>query len=143
MSPFQIQVLDPIKLPLVSRLYKSYYPSGKAKKDELTIVGSVDGKIVSVVRFKAIEECRLLTGMLVVPDFRGKGLGHKLMEYCESHVLQAQDFCFAYSNLEAFYRQHGFVKLEANVLPNTLKILYERYSLNKSLVAMQYVPMSN
>ncbi|RSD29872.1 GNAT family N-acetyltransferase [Vibrio pectenicida] len=138
MSPFQIQVLDPIKLPLVSRLYKSYYPSGKAKKDELTIVGSFDGKIVSIVRFKAIERYRLLTGMLVVPDFRGKGLGHKLMEYCEQHVLQSGDFCFAYTELESFYQRHGFVTLGSDSLPNTLKGLFERYSQKKSLVAMQY-----
>ncbi|ANU37706.1 hypothetical protein VSVS05_02628 [Vibrio scophthalmi] len=32
MNELRIETLDPIKLPLVSRLYKAYYPSGKAKK---------------------------------------------------------------------------------------------------------------
>lgn len=138
MSPIQIEVLDPVKLPLVSRLYKSYYRSGKAKKDELTIVGSVDKQMIAVVRFKSVEENRLLTGMLVVPEFRSQGLAHQLMSYCEQHVLQSGDFCFAYSELESFYQQHGFDTLGSDSLPNTLRGLFERYSQKKSLVAMKY-----
>lgn len=138
MSPIQIEVLDPVKLPLVSRLYKSHYRSGKAKKDELTIVGSVDKQMVAVVRFKSVEENRLLTGMLVVPEFRSQGLAHQLMSYCEQHVLQSGDFCFAYSELESFYQQYGFVTLGSDFLPNTLRGLFERYSQKKSLVAMKY-----
>ena len=82
MSAMQIEQLDPMKLPLVSRLYKSFYPSGKAKKDELTLVGYMENQMAAVVRFRTIEQYRLLTGMLVVPDFRGQGLGHELMCYC-------------------------------------------------------------
>ncbi|GLT17517.1 acyltransferase [Vibrio zhanjiangensis] len=138
MTPVQFDVLDPIKLPLVSRLYKAYYPSGRAKKDELTIVGKCDQQVVAVVRFKAIEDNRLLTGMLVVPEFRHQGLGHQLISYCEKHVLQSGDFCFAYSELESFYQQHGFFTLDSDSLPNTLRGLFERYSQKKSLAAMQY-----
>lgn len=104
----QIETLDPIKLPLISRLYKAHYPSGKAKKDELTIVGSIDQQIVSLVRFRNIEQCRLLTGMLVIPEYRGAGLGHQLMGYCVRHVLSEHDFCFAYAHLQPFYAQHNF-----------------------------------
>ena len=108
MSPIQIEVLDPVKLPLVSRLYKSYYRSGKAKKDELTIVGSVDKQMVAVVRFKSVEENRLLTGMLVVPEFRSQGLAHQLMSYCEQHVLQRGDFCLPIQSWKAFISSMGF-----------------------------------
>ena len=57
MSSLHIEVLDPIKLALVSRLYKAYYPSGKAKKDELIIVGYSDNQLTSVVRF---QKCRAI-----------------------------------------------------------------------------------
>ncbi|MGD8117101.1 GNAT family N-acetyltransferase [Vibrio sp. TRT 29B02] len=140
MSPLHIEVLDPIKLPLVARLYKSYYPSGKAKKDELILAGYIDQQIVAVVRFRQIEECRLLTGMLVIPDLRAKGLGHHLMNYCEQQVLANQDYCFAYQHLESFYRQHGFKAVDLSALPNTLRNLFERYSRSKKLIPMQYVP---
>ena len=140
MSPIQIEVLDSVKLPLVSRLYKSYYRSGKAKKDELIIVGTVDKQMIAVVRFKSVEENRLLTGMLVVPEFRSQGLAHQLMSYCEQHVLQSGDFCFAYSELESFYQQHGFQIVVLSHLPNSLKNSFERYSRTKKLVPMQYLP---
>ncbi|MEX0333154.1 GNAT family N-acetyltransferase [Vibrio tubiashii] len=138
----QIETLDPIKLPLVSRLYKAHYPSGKAKKDELTIVGSIDQQIVSLVRFRNIEQYRLLTGMLVLPEHRGSGLGHQLMGYCALRVLSEHDFCFAYAHLETFYAQHNFKAIDASQLPNSLKGLFERYSLKKQLVAMKYVKPS-
>ncbi len=134
-----IETLEPIKLPLVSRLYKAHYPSGKPKSDELTLVGTIEHKTVSVVRYRTIEDYRLLTGMLVVPELRGSGLGHQLMEYCVQHVLASNDFCFAYAHLETFYTQHGFKVVDAEQLPNPLKSLFERYSRKKQLVPMQYL----
>lgn len=139
MSVLTIETLDPIKLPLVARLYKQYYPSGKAKKDELTIVGYEQANMVSVVRFRNIEEYRLLTGMLVVPEQREKGFGHQLMAHCREQVLTANDYCFAYQHLESFYAQHGFMTQQEQDLPNSLKQLFQRYSNSgKKLVAMQY-----
>ena len=139
MSVLTIETLDPIKLPLVARLYKQYYPSGKAKKDELTIVGYEQANMVAVVRFRNIEEYRLLTGMLVVPERREQGLGHQLMAHCREQVLTANDFCFAHQHLESFYAQHGFTTQQEQDLPNSLKQLFQRYSNSgKKLVAMQY-----
>lgn len=132
--------LDPMKLPLVARLYKAHYPSGKAKRDELTIVGYQQNHIAAVVRFRTVDQYRLLTGMLVVPEYRQQGLGHQLMAHCQQQVLQPGDYCFAYSHLEDFYAQYGFQTLGASALPNPLQVLFERYSRSKSLVAMGYHP---
>tara|TARA_Y100001956_G_scaffold5226_1_gene4690 strand:+ start:22260 stop:22685 length:426 start_codon:yes stop_codon:yes gene_type:complete len=139
MSTLSIEVLDPIKLPLVTRLYKQHYPSGKAKKDELTVVGYLNQQMAAVVRFRTIEHYRLLTGMLVIPEQRGEGFGHQLMAYCRADVLGENDYCFAYQHLEGFYSQHGFVSVEQDALPNSLKQLYLRYSNSgKKLIAMHY-----
>lgn len=139
MSAMQIEQLDLMKLPLVARLYKSFYPSGKAKKDELTLVGYMENQMAAVVRFRTIEQYRLLTGMLVVPDFRGQGFGHELMSYCLEHVLTEGDYCFAYKHLEEFYAQHGFKRIDCQELPNSLKGLYERYSKTKALTPMKFM----
>ncbi|MDA9556713.1 GNAT family N-acetyltransferase [Vibrio sp.] len=140
MPELQIAILEPIKVPLVSRLYKQYYPSGKAKKDELIITGELDKQLVAVVRFRRIADYRLLTGMLVVPTHQGQGLGHQLMQHCQSHILENKDFCFAYTHLEGFYSQHGFVKLDAEQLPAELKTLFIRYTdSGKKLTAMQFI----
>lgn len=139
MNTLQIATLDPIKLPLVVRLYKAHYPAGKAKKDELTIVGYHQNQIVALVRLRNVEQYRLLTGMLVVPDYRQHGFGHQLMAYCQQQVLKVGDYCFAYQHLEGFYAQYGFQAINSDALPNSLKSLFERYSRTKPLVAMQYI----
>ncbi|WP_038176160.1 GNAT family N-acetyltransferase [Vibrio pacinii] len=141
MNTLQIETLDPIKLPLVARLYKAHYPAGKAKKDELTIVGYHQSQMVALVRLRNVEQYRLLTGMLVVPDYRQHGFGHQLMAFCQQQVLKVGDYCFAYQHLEGFYAQHGFQTTDWMALPNNLKPLFERYSRTKSLVAMQYIEM--
>lgn len=139
MSQLTFEILPPIKLPLVSRLYKAHYPSGKAKKDELTAVAYQESKMIAVVRFRSIEQFRLLTGMLVIPEFREQGVGHKLMHYCQQQILKEGDFCFAYQHLEAFYAQHSFVSVEPQQLPNSLQMLFERYvKSGKKLVAMKH-----
>lgn len=136
-----IEPLDPIKLPLVARLYKAHYPSGKAKKDELTLAGYHQKQIAAVVRFRSVDQYRLLTGMLVVPECRQQGFAHQLMAHCQQQVLQQGDYCFAYAHLEGFYAQYGFISLEGSELPNPLNSLFERYSRSKNLVAMRYQAM--
>ena len=134
----RIEQLDPIKLPLITRLYKAYYPSAKPKKEELTLVGYVDGDLACVTRFRIIESHRLLTGMLVIPRYRGSGLAHQLMSYCKDSVLAKGDFCFAYAHLEELYAKHNFKTIEPEQLPKHLQVMFERYSRKKRLVAMAY-----
>ena len=141
MRELRIETLDPVKLPLVSRLYKAHYPSGKAKSNELTIVGYIDNQLCCVVRFRPIEQYQLLTGMLVIPEQRGLGLGHQLLVHCQSSVCNSNTYCFAYPHLEAFYQQHGFVTVVPEQLPNSLNQLFTRYTgSGKCLIPMHYQP---
>ncbi|OIQ25332.1 GNAT family N-acetyltransferase [uncultured Vibrio sp.] len=138
-SELTIAVLPTIKVPLVNKIYKDYYPSGKAKKDEHIVTASSQGSIVAMVRFRHIEQYRLLTGMLVIPEKREHGIGHQLLDYCQSNELNNNDFCFAYTHLEKFYKQHNFYAIEPAHLPNSLKNLFERYvNSGRSLIPMQF-----
>lgn len=138
-SSLIIEVLNPIKLPLIKRLYKAYYPSGKAKSDELIITASTEGSIVALLRMKTVENSRLLTGMLVVPDVRGTGVGDALLTYCEKEVFKDGDYCFAFMHLNAYYAQHGFKVIDSSILPNALKIAFLRYlNSGKDLIPMQF-----
>lgn len=140
MSKQRIELLDPIKLPLITKLYKAHYPSGKAKKNETTIVGYLDNQIVSVVRFRFIDPYRLLTGMLVIPEQRGYGFANELMQYCQQNELKEKDYCFAYPHLEQFYKANGFHTIEPTKLPPPLELLYSRYTnCGKALIPMQYI----
>jgi len=139
MKPIHIQQLDPIKLPLVQKLYKQFYPSAKAKKDELIFVAYCQNELSGVVRFRPVDKFRLLTGMLVAPDYRGHGIGHALMQYSKQQVLTQGDYCFAYQHLAEFYSQHGFTSIPAEALPPALRQLFSRYtSAGKKLISMKF-----
>lgn len=137
--PIHFEVLDPIKLPLIKKLYKAHYPSAKVKRDELIIIAQREKQIVGVVRLRDVEKYQLLTGMLTIPSVRGKGYGGAILEYCAQHHLHHGVFCYAYKHLKAFYARHGFEEVDVDDLPNTLKQKYLRYSESgKDLVPMQY-----
>lgn len=139
MTTFKFSVLDPVKIPLVKKIYKSHYPAGKPKSDERIIVATQESQIVAIVRLKSFDQYRLMTGMLVIPEYRGLGVGHQLMQYLYSNELTGNDCCFALTHLQGFYAQHGFRPLDAHALPNKLKQLFERYTASgKALIAMRY-----
>ncbi len=139
-NSLNIEVLNPIKLPIIKKLYKTYYPAGRAKKDELIITASSEGSIVALLRMKTIETSRLLTGMLVVPEARGIGVGKALLTHCEQNIFRNGDYCFAFMHLESYYAQHGFKTIDSSKLPNSLKMSFQRYiDSGKDLIPMQFV----
>ncbi|CDU07754.1 putative Acyl-CoA N-acyltransferase [Vibrio coralliirubri] len=134
-----ITQLDPVKVPLVKRFYKEHYPTGKANKSELIYSLLLDNELCGVVRFRTIENNRLLTGMAISKQHRGQQLGSQLMGYCAQHTLTEDDYCFAYAHLTNFYARHKFVQVDPKDLPNGLRVLYERYSNSgKDLIPMHY-----
>jgi N-acetylglutamate synthase-like GNAT family acetyltransferase len=139
MIPLRITKLEPTLLPLVQKLYKQHYKSAKPKRDEEIIVAYDKLVMCGVVRLRTIETYQLLTGMLVIPDYRQKQIAHQIMNYCKDNHLNDNVFCFAYSHLEHFYSAHGFSTLDVNELPPSLRKRLDRYlSGRKPLVPMRY-----
>ncbi len=136
MKELIIEKLDPIKLPLVQKLYKRFYPSAKPKKNELIYALYHQHTIVAVVRFRTIDRWRLLTGMLVVPEYRGQGIAHHLLEYCHKQVLSENDYCFSYDHLEEFYSQYGFRRPLEEDVPAQLSSLFNRYKNSGKKLSM-------
>lgn len=141
-SSLIIEVLNPIKLPLVKRLYKAHYPAGRAKRDELIITANIGTSIIALLRMKTVEQSRLLTGMLVIPEYRGSGVGHALLHHCENFVFADGDYCFAFAHLENYYSQFGFQTIACDNLPNSLKMAFLRYTESgKDLIPMQFIAL--
>ncbi|WP_434357454.1 GNAT family N-acetyltransferase [Parasalinivibrio latis] len=128
---YSFRPLDPIRLPLIQRFYKSYYPSGKAKRDEAIWTVEKDGQIIGCVRFRQFEEGQLLTGMVIQPDYRRAGIASQLMKACETQTASKPCYCFAYPQIEGLYAKQGFVAIEEGELPYPFNELFIRYSQGK------------
>ncbi len=138
MKNLSVAQLDPIKLPLLKKLYKAHYPSTKIKAGEVIYVAELESKMVGVTRFRQIEDWQLLTGMMVVTDQRGKGIASEMLSQLETSYLDSNVYCFAYSHLVDMYSSHGFVSIPEDELPGSLKGLFSKYSQTKALNCMQY-----
>ncbi|WP_299019467.1 GNAT family N-acetyltransferase [uncultured Photobacterium sp.] len=139
MIKLRFHLLEPLRFPLINRFYKSFYPAGKAKKDEIIWIGEDNSSIICCVRFKQFEHYQLLTGMLVHPEKRGGGVAKQLLTASTAQVTQAPCFCFAYSHLETLYQQAGFIVITDSELPEPLESRIRRYRQNgKNLIAMRY-----
>ncbi|GEA62721.1 GNAT family N-acetyltransferase [Vibrio comitans] len=139
MNSLIIKDLEPLRLPLLKKLYKSHYPSTKIKAGEKIIVAEENSKIVGVVRYREVDKWQLLTGMLVIPEMRNQGIASQLLRFSQRDILHDKVFCFAYEHLEQLYSAHGFTTIPVEDLPSTLAKLYLRYTqTGKPLIIMQY-----
>ena len=92
---------------------------------EITSSKTICSEIVASARIRPIGQLAILTGMLVHPDFRGQGVGHKLMDELSSVISDGKTYIFALAHLEGFYSQHGFgVIADA---PNDITQLFLKY----------------
>jgi len=139
MSKIRFHPLEPLRFPLINRFYKSYYPAGKAKKDEIIWLGENTSRIICCVRFKQFEHYQLLTGMLVHPELRGSGIAKQLLTATNDQLTHIPCFCFAFSHLEKLYQDSGFTVILDSELPEPLASRIQRYRLSgKELTPMRY-----
>ncbi|RXJ72384.1 GNAT family N-acetyltransferase [Veronia nyctiphanis] len=144
MNNLRFTPLNPIRFPLVARLYKSHYPAGKPKKDEVIWTAESENQLLASVRFKQFETFQLLTGMLVIPDFRGKGIGDELLNACNDQTSSKVCFCLAYRYLVPLYERNDFKMIETSELPDELAGRYKSYcNSGKDLVPMRFKQPDN
>ncbi|MGS0824537.1 GNAT family N-acetyltransferase [Shewanella sp. 0m-8] len=106
---------------------------------EFTSSKTICSEIVASARIRPIGQLAILTGMLVHPDFRGQGVGDKLMDELSSVLSDGKTYIFALAHLEGFYSQHGFCAVSS--APNDIQQLFLKYQgSDKELVLMGIVP---
>lgn len=123
-----VSYLDKLRLPLLHKLYKSNYPTGKPKGKEEIIVIEGDGKILGAMRIKTYEECHFLTGVMIIEEMRGQHLGTYLMEKLTDFLALNECYCFCEPNLDDFYIKNNFKLIPHENVPNVIKSKYDRYS---------------
>ncbi|MGS0680218.1 GNAT family N-acetyltransferase [Shewanella sp. 125m-7] len=136
----------------VKKFYRQHMPYARLlQKESLCVLTQADcilandmkpnskqiiySEIVASARIRPIGQLAILTGMLVHPDFRGQGVGHKLMDELSSVLSDGKTYIFALAHLEGFYAKHGFSA--ASTAPNDIEQLFLKYQgSDKELVLM-------
>ncbi|ABZ75414.1 GCN5-related N-acetyltransferase [Shewanella halifaxensis HAW-EB4] len=148
----QLTWLAPNERIEVKKFYRQHMPYARLLHKEsicvLTQTGSTSAngieitssaiscsEIVASARIRPIGQLAILTGMLVHPDYRGQGVGHRLMRELSPVISDGSTYIFALAHLEEFYSQHG-VSVIADA-PNDIAQLFLKYqSSDKELVLM-------
>ncbi len=139
MNEYICQALNSLHFPLVKKLYKTHYTSGIPRKDEIIWTIKKGHEIVGAVRFRQHSNYQLLTGMLIVPNSRNKGLARYLLEATKPQLREEISYCFAFQHITSLYLSAGFKIIENDKLPNDLYFKLLRYQQSgKELVPMQF-----
>ncbi|MDD1784423.1 GNAT family N-acetyltransferase [Enterovibrio sp. ZSDZ35] len=144
MPDFRFAPLNPLRFPIVTRFYKSHYPAGKPKKDEVIWTAEGETGLCGAVRFKQFDTFQLLTGMLISPSFRGRKLGVRFLEAVDGQTQSTPCYCLAYRYLTPLYETAGFRVIGKSQLPAELQGRYSSYcNSGKDLIPMLHFPIAS
>lgn len=85
----------------------------------------------------AVDDGYWLTGLLVAPNYRRRGLAQRLVRNVIGHHA-GTIWLFCSPELTSFYTLLGFVETES--LPPSLASRLQAYRRNKALVALYHTP---
>lgn len=125
----------PLK-PLADKFYRSQRSPMRASGAAQVWVAQKDA-IIAALCLRAVDDGLWLTGLLVMPDWRGQGIATRLLtEALADRRMPMWLFC--HPDLQPFYQRQGFSP--APLLPPALHQRLKRYQLTKKLVAMHCQP---
>ncbi|MGC5701368.1 GNAT family N-acetyltransferase [Pseudomonas sp. NFXW11] len=132
MSSLQISLLADSARPLLNKFYRQHQsPMRAASAGQLWVIR--ESEIVAGMSLTVVAHGHWLTGLLVAPEHRGRGLARQLLERARQQV-EGPVWLFCHPHLQAFYQRLGF-SLDPD-LPQPLAERLLRYQRSKPLLAM-------
>jgi GNAT superfamily N-acetyltransferase len=124
--------LEPALRPLLNKFYRSHGSAMRTSSGAALWVAREVG-IVAVLNLRPVSGGQWLTGLLVAPEQRGKGLATQLMAHA-LHQADSPTWLFCHPELASLYQRNGFNETED--LPASLEEKLLRYQRTKALIAM-------
>lgn len=127
-----LRLLPDAYRPLLNKFYRAHRSHMRAPPGaDCWVAGNAE--IVAALCLNSIENGYWLTGLLVAPQQRKKGLGAQLVTRALSDSC-GPVWLFCAPELIAFYQKLGFS--ESTRLPETLAARLQRYNRHKTLAAL-------
>lgn len=139
-----LSYLDKLRLPLLHKLYKENYPSGKPKGKEEIVILEEKKRIIGSIRIKTYDDCHFLTGMMIIQEKRQQHLGSYFLSEIASFLSLRESYCLCEPYLTNFYQQNGFICISHESLPHIITSKYDRYTKDgKKLDVLVYKKSNN
>lgn len=113
----------------ISRAQEFYLSVGYKSKitpNDKVIIALHEHMIVGVVRLCYEENCYLLRGMQIDPNYQRQKIGTHLIYVLNKYIGSQTCWCIPHSWLESFYNQIGFEKIDESKAP-----LFLRHRINQ------------
>jgi GNAT superfamily N-acetyltransferase len=125
----------------INERYASVHFQPSELAHELVIVAEVDGVAAGIGRLvPAGEDACELGGMLVLEEFRGRGLARALIEELLRHAGGRHVYCIPFADLEPIYAAAGFVRIPRDgALPEYVreKIAWCEREIDRKVILME------
>jgi len=110
---------------LVDPIYEAGGAKARARNEDLFFLAMTGKQPVGCVRFCVEEKTPMLRSMMVAEEFRGQGVGEKMLGAFEAFLDREgvrDAFCLPYAHLEEFYGKIGFRKVSQEEMPAFLLV---------------------
>jgi GNAT superfamily N-acetyltransferase len=127
----------------INRIRAAYdawnYRAGIAADDTLWIAEQTD-VLVGVVRIVPENDTLVLRGMRVAEEWRGVGIGGRMLQAIATWLAKRQCYCIPYVSLLRFYGQAGFGEIAPTAAPPFLAERLGQYRLRALDVTIMVRP---
>jgi len=128
-------------LPSIMGLIRSERGDGRKISYSQFLVAKDKNEIIGCIRIKELKNCLELGSLVVIPKYRNKGIGSRLIKNILIKDKRRPIYLLCFIKMAKFYSKSGFSEISVNSIP---KIFRDEYLLvkgklkknNKKIIAM-------
>lgn len=124
------------RFPEVNRFYKRCRDRSKAQPSDSVYTLNISGEIVAALRLQLRGSVFFLRSVCVDPNYRRQGLAIRLIKTAVAEQKGLSGYCFLQLELQALYRQAGFVCADIALAESAVRDQFCRLNKNNDYVYM-------
>ncbi|UTA47861.1 GNAT family N-acetyltransferase [Simiduia sp. 21SJ11W-1] len=130
-----------LDVPIANQFYKRVDKRLKARADDVVWTAQHQGQTVAALRLRPLPTGdHLLTGVLVDPEFRTRGIAKRLLAEASIDFSRRYLYLFCEPQLAPLYNTAGFVQVQKIDMPDHLVGRWQAYQRKTpELIAMCYL----
>jgi GNAT superfamily N-acetyltransferase len=141
MNEITIRTARPDEHARAREAYEAWGYGGGVQPDDVVYLAEAGGELVGLVRRTREQGVTMLRGMQVARDWRGRGVGARLLEAFVAELGAEPCYCIPYTHLAGFYGAAGFTELPEESAPPFLRYRIAGYRTRGLSVLLMWRPL--